>query len=470
MAKSSSTTMESRKGGISRYVDNQIKNIIAMGGGVFESVKAIKAVYAALQSISPNDFPLQWDVVFFSIYSRKLISELSFLILEKGEIEEVLWRKKGSCHPFHHIYLLTKKGRRTITTSFYKDYNKPYYSDLIVWSLLKPKFPVYWAYFLEMLTYHEMTESEKMFPFLPTLENHEQDESQRKHLQRMRDGLCQRLKELNISRLSIIKPSYAEKNNLYLFLPFGMDDTRRDKFLEFYKSGRHNEYVNIQESQKKEEPNLLDVKINPDGVADKIYNYIHLEKEEIQKELSNFDIPVKQFGQLVHDYTHQLCERIPNDNEDGLIAYYRILEAANNRREFLNNIPRDLKEKVVKRGKELLSALNDFYELAEWRYNNIITMLCKLAKVSQKVPINLFFGNYTLEGYLNEVCVEQQTMIGFEFSDEFRVAYEEEFGYKMPSESLHHVCHFVQPGEALKAIYNHKENCLLNGGPVIGEY
>lgn len=443
-----------------------------MGGGIFASVKAFKAIYAILQSIARDEFPLQWDVVFFSIYSRKLISELSFLILEKGEIEEALWRQKGSCHPFHHIYMLTKKARRAITSPFYKDYEKPYYSDLIVWSLLEPKFPVYWSYFLEIRTFHEMPEMGKKLPFLPLLENpymNAQDEAKRAYFQGLRDRLCHRLRELNISRLNDIKPAYAEKNNLYLFLPFGMDDTRRERFLNFYKSGLHNRYVDIQERKRKDEPNLLEVRINPEGVSD-TYDYIHLTKEEIQEKLSSFDITVKRFEKLVEDYTRHLYERIPKDNEAGGLAYCRIVEAANNRREFLNNIPEQLKEKVIERAKELLSTLYDFYDLAEWRYNDIINMLGKLAKVSQKTPIYLFFGNVDLKGYLNDACIDQQTMIGFEFSDEFREAYKTEFDYEMPSESLHHVCHFVQPGEALKAIYNNKENCLLEGGPVLGEY
>lgn len=443
-----------------------------MGGGISASVKAFKAIYAILQSIARDEFPLQWDVVFFSIYSRKLISVLSFLILEKGEIEEALWRQKGSCHPFHHIYMLTRKARRTITSPFYENYAKPYYSDFIVWSLLKPKFPVCWSYLLEMCTFKEMSEKEKELPFLPLLENpynNAQDEPKREYLQGLRDRLCHRLRELNISRLNDIKPTYAEKNNLYFFLPFRMDDTRRERFLNFYKSGLHNSYVDIRECKKNGEPNLLEVKIDPKGITD-TYDYIHLRKEEIQEELSNFDITVKQFEQLVDHYTRQLYERIPKDNEASRLAYYQIVEAANNRREFLNNIPEQLKEKVIKRAKELLPTLDDFYELAEWRYKDIINMLGKLAKVSQKTPINLFFSNYNLKGYLNDTCVDEQTMIGFEFSDEFREAYGDEFGYKMPSESLHHVCHFVQPGEALKAIYNRKEDCLLKGGPVIGEY
>jgi len=285
----------------------------------------------------------------------------------------------------------------------------------------------------------------------------------------LRDSLCQRLRGLRVSKLSIVKPSYAEKNNLYTFLPFSLDGTRLERFLNFYKGDRHNKHIDIQESKRKDGSHLLEVTIDPDGIDD-IYGYIRLKREEVEDELSRF--ATEQFGELVDYYTRQLYERLPNPkkSEDACLAYYRIRKAANNRREFFNSIPDQLKREVIERARAVLSTLVEFHDLAQWRYDDIINMLVKLAKVSKKTPINLYLRDVNLKGYVNNTSVDAQTMVGLEFSDEFRKGHEKEFGYKMPCDSLHHICHFVQPAEALKAIYDNNEDCLLQGGPVIAEY
>ena len=73
-------------------LSEQIKLMLAMSGNAFASMKKLKATYAVLQSLAPDSFPMEWDILFFSAHSRDLHAELQSMILETGEITEALWR------------------------------------------------------------------------------------------------------------------------------------------------------------------------------------------------------------------------------------------------------------------------------------------------------------------------------------------------------------------------------------------
>jgi len=451
------------QGALSLPLSGQIKLILAMGGGVFASIKKLKATYAILQSVARDLFPLEWDVLFFSMHSRSFQNQLQSLILETGEIKEALWGR--SVEPFHHIYFLTQRARKSLGKVPEQVQKKPFFSDFLLWSLLPTNFCMYWSYLLELRTYHELRENKKKeLPYLPLLEN-EPDKELRKGLEKQVRQLCQTLPKWNIGGLELGGLSHDENNNLYIFLPFKFGPSERKRFLAFYNDYRHNKYVRVFKTRQN---NTLRVQVDPGGIR-AIYNYAHLSEFDIGIALERFDIGVQDYEGLVEYYSSELYQRI-SKLESCQAAYYFIQERAKKREALYTSVSKEVKQEVIDKGKTFLNILRDCYGLAEWRFNDIMKTLKKLATLSQRQAISLLCEPINMQGYLNNVPVRDHTLIGFEFSKKLLAAYSKEFGHGLPSGELQHIHHFVQPIEALKAIYNDKEQALLWGGPVIGEY
>lgn len=440
----------------------QIKLMLAMGGGAFASIKKLKATYAILQSVAADFFPEEWDVLFFSMHSRNFHNELQSLILETGELKEALWGR--FVEPFHHIYFLSQRARKSMGAVLEQAKAEAFFKTFLLWSLLPARFCIYWSYLLEMRTSEELGEHVKDIPWLP-LESIRDEEKKAKR-KRIKE-LGRTLSDQGIGLLKLANLSRDTNNNLYIFLPFKFGPDERKAFLGFYDSYRHNKYVRVFETQHN---NTLKVQIDPEGIR-AIYNYAHLSELQMAIARERFDIDAgdyQGYGGLV-GYFSQLYQRI-SKNEACRADYYYIQERAKKREAFYKDVAKEIKQEVIEKGKEFLNILTDYYELAEWRFNDIMETLEKLARLSQKYPIKLVCEPFDVEGYLNNVPVRDHTLVAFEFSKEFLKAYAREFGHGLPSGELQHIHHFVQPIEALKAIYNDKEKDLLWGGPVVGEY
>lgn len=452
-------------------VRQQIKKLLAMSGGVFISEKAFKAVYAILQSIAPNDFPLEWDALFFSIYSRIFHDELSCLVLETGEVQEAIWR--GGVEPLHHIYFLKDGERRTSEKAAFEAYcKKPYWIDFLFWSVLPPKFPVFWSYLLEMSSYEKLDgETKKELPYLPLLKDEEdetkkdEEDETKMELQELLNELSEQLDNFSINPLKVGNLSTSEDNNLYIFLPFEIDSEQRQKLLNFYSAYRFTGFVSVNEGKDKE---VLEVTIEPEGIPS-IYEYIKLEKQDIVRERERLNIDIGEFDQWVEYHTTGITRRIPL-NKNNYCSYYFIEEYVKKRQDFFSKLPEETKKSVIQRGQIYLEMLNRYYELSRWRFNHIMNTLTKLATVSKDNPIRLLTKSVELEAYEYGNTVNKHTLIGFEFPQGFLSDYRGLFKYGLPSGNLHHIYHFIQPEEVLKAIHMNKEHCLLYGGPILGEY
>ncbi len=383
--------------------------------------------------------------------------------LRTGEIKEALWGR--GVEPFHHIYFLTQKAKKSLGKDPEQVQKKPFFADFLLWSLLPTNISMYWSYLLELRTYYESDESKKeAIPYLPLLEN-EPDRGLRKVLEKQVKQLCQTLAQCDIGPLKLGGLSHDENNNLYIFLPFKFGPPERKRFLAFYNDYRHNKYVRVFKTRQN---NTLRVQVNPEGIR-AIYNYAHLSEFDIGIALERFNIDAQDYEGLVAFYSSELYQRI-SKLESCQSAYYSIQEHAKKREEFYNSVSNEVKRKVIDKGNTFLKILRDYYGLAGWRFNDIMETLRKLASISQQHPIKLLCEPFEMEGYLNNIPVSDHTLVGFEFTNEFLHAYRKEFGHGLPSGELQHIHHFVQPIEALKAIYNDKEEPLLWGGPVVGEY
>jgi hypothetical protein len=302
------------------------------------------------------------------------------------------------------------------------------------------------------------------------------DEKKRERLKKLLHCLVDDLKT-DYEPLTIKELPYAENNNFYIFLPFKLDERVREKFIDFYKNGVHNKYVIIKKVTKTIKDKTLklqmELEVDSEGI-EHIYDYLKLSEKEIKDEQEL--LKDKNFDKFVNGYISNLLhQELPALSETNSCAYGHIVDAIESKKDFLNQISSGLKKDVLEKADWYVSKLREYYELAHWRHQHIITMLKKLAKVSQKAPINMYLEGDKERAFLNNAIVEGQTMVGLEFSEDFRNEYANEFRSgdrqcEMPCGALHHIYHFVQPGEVLKAIYNNKENCLLKGGPIIGEY
>jgi hypothetical protein len=441
----------------SRRLKSQVRCLIAAGGGLFRSVKALKANYAIMQSLAPDRFPLNWNALFFSIYSRHLHDAVECMVLDTGELGEILWGR--GVEPYHHIYFLTERRSRSLEEMLGEFREQPYFEDFLLWSVLPPAFSLYWSYFLEMISY-EMLDPKirEAIPYLPLIRT-AKDERLRERLLKAVDKLQHEFANSRIGSLSIGDLSVREDNNLYIFLPFKFAPDHERRFLDFYRSPMHNQFVKVHSAS---EPGTFSVQIDPSGITS-IYRYIRLELEDVRIATERFH-SLPDFDRLVYYFETQVRGKIPMNR--GFRDYLLLNESMEARVRYLRGVSDKVKKRVVDKGKYFLSLLLEHYELADWRFKHIIRTLETVATISESFPINLLCKPAKLEPYVPGFTSEHQTMIAFEFSEDFRNRYREEFEHGLPSGNLHHIYHFVQPEEVLKAIHHDREKALLHGGPV----
>lgn len=442
----------------------QIKLILAMTGDAFSSVKKLKAIYAILQSISPRIFCLDWDTLFFSVHSRNFWNELQSMILETGEVKEALWGREVD--PFHHIYFLARRARKSLTTLPERLQQEQFYIDLLFWALLPAKFSIYWSYLLELRSTIQLPEETREIPFLPM---NRQMERGKYH------ELCSRIENLDITlsmfkigplRLSSL--SRETDNNLYLFLPFEFGDDQWKRFINFYQSPRHNKYVVI---ERREEPYGLNVRVRKEGIRI-MYDYVRLREKELKIAMEQFDLNDSDFDSLVRYFSplYDRCKTLESCATDR-----SSIESMENKRErFYRSLPSEIKTRIIQKGRILLCILQEYYDIADFRFNDIMETLEDLASLTKDYPIKLTCESFKVGGFLNNIPVRNQTLVSIEFSKEFLANYSRVFNHELPAGELQHVQHFVQPMEVFKAIHNaihdNGEQALLWGGPVLGEY
>ena len=430
-----------------------------MGGGAFASIKKLKATYAVLQSVSPELFPLEWDALFFSIHSRNLNTELQSLILETCEIREALWGPPGQ--PFHHLYFLTQRGYGSLENLPELAQHEPWFSDFLLWSLLPAKFATYWSYLLELRTYVEWPHDRTKVCYLP-LEDLEGEE--RTRMVKRIGQLARTLSSKGIHPLKLGNLSQNLDNNLYIFLPFHFGPVEQERFLAFYDDFRYKGYIKVCAAKDK---SCLKVQVEPKSIR-AIYDYAHLTLAETAMSCRKLSFGQSNYEELIQSY----CQLYSNISrcESSAADYYYVQERAKKMRVFYERTADTIKQVVIDKSKAFLGVLRDYYDLAEWRFNDIMETLERLATLSQAYPITLLCEPFEMAGYLNNVAVRDHTLIGLEFSKEFLHAYSKKFGHGLPSGELQHIYHFVQPIEALKAIHNDEAPSLLSGGPIVGEY